>query len=28
MKQFDLYKNADPDSRGKYPYFVDVPFNL
>lgn len=28
MKQFDLYKNADPDSRGTYPYFVDVQTDL
>ena len=28
MKQFDLYKNADPDSRGIYPYFVDVQTDL
>ena len=28
MKQFDLYKNVDPDSRETYPYVVDVQTDL
>jgi toxin CcdB len=28
MKQFDLYKNTDPDSRRTYPFFVDVQTGL
>lgn len=28
MKQFDLYKNTDPDSSATYPYFVDVQTGL
>ncbi|WP_373088892.1 CcdB family protein [Zhongshania sp.] len=28
MKQFDLYENTDPDSRGTYPFFVDVQTGL
>ncbi|WP_413466516.1 CcdB family protein [Methylophaga sp.] len=27
-KQFDLYENTDPESRGRYPYFVDVQTDL
>jgi len=28
MKQYDLYKNTDPDSQTTYPYFVDVQTGL
>jgi toxin CcdB len=28
MKQFDLYENTDPESHGRYPYFVDVQTDL
>ncbi len=28
MKQFDLYKNTDKDSKKTYPYFVDVQTDL
>lgn len=28
MKQFDLYENADIDSKDGYPYFVDVQTDL
>lgn len=27
-KQYDLYSNSDPDTRGTYPFFVDVQAGL